>query len=222
MTEKKPKMKLWKKILIAIAVLFVISKIISWGNSPAISADEVNEIIDNNRKLEKENEELKNKLKENNIEIPETEEASSEEDKDSDKKDDNKVLGIDDEWVVDGQWKLKILGVTPTEERNQYSEKDPAQVVVISYTYENIGFEDEVLDGLFLTPDTVIDESGSVGYSYPNSTTHHPENIPAGAKVEVAEDVFGLDNESSKVKISFSKYDSNRNKQKATFEVPVN
>ena len=44
--NKKPKMKLWKKILIGIFAIFIISKIIAWGNSPAISADEVNKIID--------------------------------------------------------------------------------------------------------------------------------------------------------------------------------
>ena len=57
--NKKPKMKLWKKILIGIAVLFIISRVIAWGNRPAISADEVNKIISENNRLEKENKKLK-------------------------------------------------------------------------------------------------------------------------------------------------------------------
>lgn len=61
--NKKPKMKLWKKILIGIFAIFVISKIISWGNSPDISADEVNEIMSKNDKLEKENTKLKDENK---------------------------------------------------------------------------------------------------------------------------------------------------------------
>lgn len=56
---KNPKMKLWKKILIGIAVLFILSKIIAWGNSPAISADEVNKIMSENEKLKEENKKLK-------------------------------------------------------------------------------------------------------------------------------------------------------------------
>ena len=68
-----------------------------------------------------------------------------------------KIYGLNDEWVVEGQWKLKITSVTPTAERNQFSEDKPAQVVVINYTYENLGYTSDVQD-LFLTPSTVIDE----------------------------------------------------------------
>lgn len=57
--NKKPKMKLWKKVLIGIFAIFIISKIIAWGNRPAISADEVNKIISENNRLEKENKKLK-------------------------------------------------------------------------------------------------------------------------------------------------------------------
>lgn len=60
---KKPKMKLWKKILIGIFAIFIISKIIAWGNSPAISADEVNKIISENNTLEDENKKLKDENK---------------------------------------------------------------------------------------------------------------------------------------------------------------
>lgn len=69
---KKPKMKLWKKILIGLFAIFVISKIIAWGNSPAISADEVNKIISENNTLEDENK----KLKEENKKLKEDFEAA--------------------------------------------------------------------------------------------------------------------------------------------------
>ena len=68
-----------------------------------------------------------------------------------------KIYGLNDEWVVEGQWKLKITSVTPTAERNQFSEDKPAQVVVINYTYENLGYTIDAQD-LFLTPSNVIDE----------------------------------------------------------------
>lgn len=134
----------------------------------------------------------------------------------------NEVLGIEDEWIVDGQWKLKILDVKKTDNRNEYSDKNPAEVVIVSYTYENLGFEDEFLDGLFFEPDQVVDEQGSVGYSYPGDVTHYADNIPAGAKVDIAESVFGLNNESNEITINFTKFDNNKNKQKVSFKVPVN
>ena len=59
-------------------------------------------------------------------------------------KDKSKILSKDDEWVVDGQWKLKILDVKTTDDRNEFSEKEPKQVVIVSYSYENIGYEDEI------------------------------------------------------------------------------
>ena len=58
---------------------------------------------------------------------------------------------------MEGQWKLKITSVTPTAERNQFSEDKPVQVVVINYTYENLGYTSDAQD-LFLTPSNVIDE----------------------------------------------------------------
>ena len=45
---------------------------------------------------------------------------------------------------------------------------------------------------------------------------------PIGAKCEGAEAAFGLTNTSTKLKVNFSKYDSNSNSQNATFEIPVN
>lgn len=97
--NKKPKMKLWKKILIGIFAIFIISKIIAWGNSPAISADEVNKIISENSTLEKENKKLKEenkKLKEDyeaamtTLKMYANEEPKKQEDKQEESKTENK------------------------------------------------------------------------------------------------------------------------------------
>lgn len=61
----RQKMKLWKKIIIAIFIFYFIKMFITIMNFPAISAKEVNEIISNNRSLSSENE----KLKEENISL---------------------------------------------------------------------------------------------------------------------------------------------------------
>lgn len=65
------------------------------------------------------------------------------------------TYGIGDTWEVEGQWKLTIDGVTITDERNEYADEEPAQVVIIDYSYENIGYEDEdgIMDGLYFAID---------------------------------------------------------------------
>lgn len=82
----------------------------------------------------------------------------------------------------------------------------------MSYTYENIGYEDEFMDGLFLTPEQIIDANGSVGYGYPAKKTHHADTIPVGSRVDIAEEAFGLNNQSNEVSINFVQYDGNGNK----------
>lgn len=98
--NKKPKMKLWKKILIGIAVIFILSKIIAWGNSPAISADEVNKIMSENEKLKKENKKLKEDIESAKSTIKmyvdkeidnEKKEPKKEEKKEEPKKEENKT-----------------------------------------------------------------------------------------------------------------------------------
>lgn len=204
MTEtSKPKMKLWKKILIGFFALIVLVKLFSGGNSSKETHD---------------NQQVKTEQAKEEQQPKEKQQPKEEQQKKSEKK----VLGINDEWVVDGQWKLKILGVKTTNDRNEFSEKQPKQVVVVSYTYENIGYESDFMDGLYLTPEQIIDEKGSVGYNYPGKITHNPDAIPTGSKIEIAEEVFGLDNESKEVLINFVQYDGNKQKQKVTFKVPVN
>lgn len=123
-----------------------------------------------------------------------------------------KIYGLNDE--------LKITSVTPTAERNQFSEDKPAQVVVINYTYENLGYTSDVQD-LFLTPSTVIDEGKKVSKTYPAGVKIYPKPTPVGAIMEGAQEAYGLVTESKTIKIIFETYDGKMEKQKATFEVPV-
>lgn len=173
--------------------------------------------------IKKENENLKSGLgnQQNEInDIQEQVDANTENSTQETKS--NSVLGIEDEWVVDGQWKLKILDVKRTQNRNEYADTDPAEVVIVSYTYENLGYENEYSEGLYLAPEQIIDEQGSVGHSYPGEQTHYPDEISAGSKVDIAEAIFGINNASNEVTVNFAKHDSNGNNQKASFKVPVN
>lgn len=136
------------------------------------------------------------------------------------KKAEDKVYGLNEEWVVDGQWKVKVTGVTVTTQRNQFSDTNPAEVVVVNYTYENLGYTDDIQD-LFLTPKTVIDGAKKVVSTYPVSLPNNPKPTPVGAVCE-AQEAFGLTVASDKIQINFEKFGSkDKTKHKATFEVPV-
>lgn len=132
----------------------------------------------------------------------------------------DKVYGLNEEWIVDGQWKLKITEVKTTPDRNKYSKAQVAQVVLIKYTYENLGYKDEYQD-LFLMPRTVVDGAKKVSEIYPVRSSKYPEPTPVGAISESTVG-YGLSVESDKIKIYFEQFDHNAKKmQKATFEVPV-
>ena len=132
----------------------------------------------------------------------------------------DKVYRLNEEWIVDGQWKLKITEVKTTPDRNKYSKAQVAQVVIIKYTYENLGYKDEYQD-LFLIPRTVVDSAKKVSEIYPVRSSKYPEPTPVGAISESTVG-YGLSMESDKIKVYFEQFDHNAKKmQKATFEVPV-
>ena len=132
----------------------------------------------------------------------------------------DKVYGLNEEWIVTGQWKLKITEVKTTQDRTKHIKENIAQVVIIKYTYENLGYKDEYQD-LFLIPRTVVDSAKKVSEIYPVRSSKYPEPTPVGAISESTVG-YGLSMESDKIKVYFEQFDHNAKKmQKATFEVPV-
>lgn len=128
--------------------------------------------------------------------------------------------GIGETWTVDGQWKLTVLSVEETQERNEYAEKTPAAVYLVTYEYENLGYEAEGWNGLFLSLENgIVDAAGKMGYSYPGNVTDYPQETPVGANC-TAQACIGVDN-AGDFKIHFSDYDGNNKEQKAVFAVKV-
>ena len=122
------------------------------------------------------------------------------------KNDKEQHLNLGEEWVVDGKWKLTVNSVKVLKGRNEFSEKKPEQVVCIDYTYENIGVSEDT-EGLFMMPESVVDEKGEMGYSYPAvEELNYPQATPVGAKMKNAQEAFGLNNNSKKVKINFNNF----------------
>lgn len=133
------------------------------------------------------------------------------------------TIKVGETWEVEGQWKLTINSVKRTSERNEFSDKNPTDVVYITYSYENLGYEDSIMDGLYISLDDgqIIDEQGEMGYSYPNSVTTYPQETPVGAKCVNAQVCIGLNNKSNTFTINYSEYDDNYNKQKVKFVLDI-
>jgi len=132
------------------------------------------------------------------------------------------TYNIGETWTVDGQWTLTVTGVTLTEDRNQFSDKSPAAVYIVDYTYTNIGYEDSlgIMDGIYFTlDDIIVDSIGKMGDSYPLTVTKSAQEAPVGATSDGQ--VCICVNNPGSFKLYVTKYDGNDEKQKAIFNVTV-
>lgn len=131
--------------------------------------------------------------------------------------------GIGDTWTVDGQWSITVNSVYESDERNEYSEQNPEAVYIISYSYENLGYEDDTgyWDGYYFdfANETIVDADGEMGYSYPDHTDNVPQETPVGAYCN-AETFVGV-NHAGDFTINVSERDSNEKKQTAVFHFHV-
>lgn len=121
---------------------------------------------------------------------------------------------------VDGQEKymISIDGVTTTDERNEYADTEPAQVILVDYTYWNVGCEEDIYISDY--DFKVIDADKNVCSSYPGSISDYPSNAPLGTRCS-AQACFGLDKESENVELHF--YDNLLNTSSDfIIEVPTN
>lgn len=110
---------------------------------------------------------------------------------------------------------IKINSVKSTKERNQFEEKKYEDVVLINYTYENVGDDEDVYISGALNF-TVIDEDGNVCDTYPIGSIT-PKETPKGAKC-TAEEAYGLIKKSSKIKLRVKMSE----KAQANFELDLN
>lgn len=156
--------------------------------------------------------------------IPE-EKAEDSKKQDSAKEDAEKdrIYEIGETWELEGQWALTIDSVKETDDRNEYSEKEPAAVYIIEYTYENLGYEDKngIMDGLFfdLSMEQIVDADKNMGYSYPADQTLYATEVPVDAKT-TAQAVIGVNN-AGDFTLTIHKYDGNGKEQSAKFNCSV-
>lgn len=97
------------------------------------------------------------------------------------------------------EYTLQITGIKETKDRNEFADKEPAQVFVIDYTY----ICNKSSDGLYVSDMNfkIIDEEGEIGESYPISVKD-PQEISSGitCKAQMALCVY---NKSNKIKLQY-------------------
>lgn len=90
------------------------------------------------------------------------------------------LYGIGDRIVFENKYALTIVGVTETKDRNEFSEKEVQQVLIIEYLYENLASEEEIY--ISEMEFKLVDEGGNMMDTYPVEAVHSPEYTPKGAK----------------------------------------
>lgn len=126
------------------------------------------------------------------------------------KSENNQYVAVDEEGKE--LYRLVIDSVETMEERNPYDEREPAQVVLINYTYTNISLETALyLDRIQFS---VLDQTATIGDLYPNPIQKRPQSISAGVTCH-AQMVFALENESQSIQINY--YENNSENPTVTF-----
>lgn len=202
-----------RKTIVALMCSFALSLAACGGSSSEVDA------------LKKENEELKVQIEELQSQIQGTAQEEDNEAEDEKPAEENKVYGLGETWTVDGLWSLTFTSVTQTDDRNEYSDKTPGQVVILNYDYENIGYQGDGMD-LYICSNQfqIMDANGEIADTYPGDVTTAPQEIPVGAKCVGAQECIGLNNVSEKIKIIVTMYDDTDDdytEYSATFELPV-
>ncbi|WP_373484611.1 hypothetical protein [Acetobacterium sp.] len=133
-----------------------------------------------------------------------------------------RVYGPGETWTVDGDFSVTFTAANETDFRNEFSEKNPAQVIVLSYDYTNIGHEKDVMD-LYISSVSfyVIDESGEIAETYPVTGITYPQEVPIGASSLGAQEAFGLKNASREVMVYVEIYGNDYVPYEAFFKLPI-
>lgn len=138
-------------------------------------------------------------------------------------------LGLGQPWVVDGQWEFTIDNVDNhylcSNAFNQRYGFTNEQVVMIEYSYKNIGYYDEIQDLYFggLSGWDVYDADGEAATYYGGCVhSSDPKECITGTKCSGAHTLYVLKNPSDKITIKISQWSSDGSGNHiAIFNVPV-
>lgn len=133
----------------------------------------------------------------------ETSKTDSDTEKKEKKKEEKKEYAIGETVNVktdDGEYNITITGVTETADRNQFAEVEAQRVIIVSYTYENVSYEDD----LYISEMNVkaYDKGNTKLETYPASERTYPDSISAGRNTS-ASMAFALNNDENYVELEY-------------------
>ena len=129
-------------------------------------------------------------------------------------------LKKDEPWLIGQQWELTVHDVKVTKERNAINKEKDKQIIVIDYSYHNLGYEHPVQD-LFLKPSLVLDHTEEVATTYPLTSLKQPQPTPKGANITHVKAAYVLPHDSDAITVHFSQYDNHQHKQQAIYDLEV-
>ena len=107
------------------------------------------------------------------------------------------VFKVGETWRVEGLWEFTITSVSRHYACNPYAGFN-GQVVIINYTYKNLGIENGVKFDLL--DFEIYDEEGEIGGTHPCTHTESPKSCAIGMKCSAGKGIE-LNNNSSKFTI---------------------
>lgn len=113
----------------------------------------------------------------------------------------DRIYRVGDRVVVDDKYALTITGIRETEERNQFSNKQVAQVLIIDYLYENLSDTER---DLYISEMNfkAVDEGGNMCDSYPANITYMTQHAQVGTRV-ITGMALGTVKKSEKIRLQY-------------------
>lgn len=136
-------------------------------------------------------------------------------------------FGLGETWTVDGNWELTITDVKLHKFCNSVTNKNEGYgnyVVLVYYTYKNIGYIDDIWgDGLYISYSDfdVYDSEGNSAHTYPCTHETSPKECIVGTKSS-ASAAFVLQSYDGTLMLSIDEYDADGNTRRAVFNIDTN
>lgn len=141
--------------------------------------------------------------------------GQSQDDASSEKESKNE-FSVGETWEVSGLFKMTVDSVEQSDQRNEFEETNPGAVYIITYTYENIGINEDLYVDM---ESKIVDSAGKMGTSYPGDKELYPQSVPIGAHCQ-AQACIAVENPGN-FKDYVSIYDDDYNEYNAIFNLGV-
>lgn len=146
----------------------------------------------------------------------------------------NDYFKANEVWKVDGGWELTVHSAEYVDYYNSFHKPDPKKIVLVRYSYKNLGTEGFSGEGLYFVPSQKVEAIGKKGIvadTYPlvipyGKTSLHndatmPTHIKVGKSLENAYSGISLSDEAESIRLNFEHIDAKGNTHSADFVVPI-